>query len=146
MPTIQDVYGFRMPVGFEGTQANMEPVVHITRTVTGGPIRLGRVVVQGETDMSVKAPAGTYRGLAIESSEVRATGGVDQYPAGSEACVAVKGVYWVRAVAAVTAPGTPAFYAPDGTITPTAGGGTPIPNAIFDSTGAAGALVKLRLQ
>jgi hypothetical protein len=147
MPTLQNSYVGTMPIAVEGMVANSEPRTIITRMVEGaGGIGFGKVAVQGTADNQIKVSVagGVYRGITVlDPTQVGAT--PDTYPQCTAGTVMTKGVIWVLASVSVT-PGQPAYFVPaTGVLTNVTTANTAIPNAIFDSTAGAGALVKLRL-
>ena len=150
MPPVQTTYNSDLAPAVPGMRANMELADIVTRTVqTAAGLPFGTAVLRGTTDLSCQAVGGgtPYLGITCLDPTVRPFFGIpaDHYPQYSTAAVALKGVWWVTAGAAVTATGSAAFYDANGNITPTATGNTAIVNGTFDSTALAGALVKLRL-
>lgn len=147
MGTVQSTYG-DMAAAVAGQIAEMGLTNVISRTVETAVIPFGAVATQGSTDNAVR-PAGAgrtiFRGIAVRDRSVDATS-VDQYPVGSTGGFVEKGVVWVVAGETITA-GVPAYWVEaTGAIVDTASGNLAIPNAIFDSAAANGALVKLRLR
>ncbi len=128
---------------YEGLFADQQTSVRLSRLAEGA-IHPGRVVTQGSGDNKIiQGGTGTILGISLADRTLSPDkDGV--YASGDTACyVSHPAIIWCVAAEAVSA-GQPAAY-------DTATGvlnliGTPIPNAIFDSSGAAGELVKLRLQ
>ncbi len=148
MPNVQSSYLDRTPIAFEGMIANTEPNVLISRTVEGAAIGFGKVVKQGADDNGVAAAtdaADVYRGITTRDQSVDPAL-VDQYAVGEAATIITKGVVWVKAGATVAAGAAVYMIDADGRFTSSASGNLPIPNAVFDSSGAADELVRVRLN
>ena len=145
---IQTNYNERMDAAREGMIANMEPKRLISRSVeTEAGIGFGKVVVQGDDDMGVKASeaGAVYRGVTVWDRGLRPEGG-DTFGHRESARIMTSGVVWVKAAAAVSAGDAAGYIAASGNIVPASTtGATAIPNASFDTTAASGVLVKLRL-
>lgn len=128
---------------YAGLVADQQTSVRLSRLAEGA-INPGRVVTLGSADnKAVQGGAGTILGVAMadrtlmpEQNGVYADGNTVGY-------VSHPAIIWCTAQVAVTA-GTAAAYDPATGEVNLAG--TPIPNAIFDSSAGAGELVKLRLQ
>lgn len=144
MPAIQTTYGQYHAAAVEGMVANSEPADIISRIVEGsGGIGFGKAAVQGTADDQIKVSAAStkFRGITM----LDPTQDADLYPQYATAAVMVKGVIWVLAGATVVV-GDPVYVIPaSGVFTNSSSGNTAIPNAIFDSSAASGALVKVRL-
>lgn len=145
---VQTTYRTELPAAFEGMIANTEPNVLISREVEGAAIGFGKAVKQGAADMGVAAAtaaADVVRGITVR--EQSTPGDADEFPVGSSALVMTKGVIWVTAFDTVAA-GAPVYMrvvGGSGRFTDTSIDNLPIPGAIFDSSGGAGELVKIRL-
>lgn len=144
---VQTTYANTISAAYEGMIANEEPNVLISRTVEGAAIGFGLAVKQGSADDGVAAAtaaADAYRGITVRDQSIEA-GSPDAYPVGENATVMTKGVVWVTAGATVAAGEAVYMIAADGRFTNVSTSNLPIPNAVFDSSGAADALVKVRL-
>lgn len=149
MPTVQSTYG-DMAAAVAGQIANLEDSKNvISRTVQTAVLPFGAVATQGTTDTTVRpAAAGRtiFRGIAVRDRAAPIGAAANQYAVGDTAGVITEGVVWVVAGEDVTA-GSAAFWVEaTGDIVDTSSGNLAIPNAIFDSSAANGALVKLRLR
>lgn len=128
---------------YAGMVADQQTSVRLSR-LAEGPINPGRVVTLGSTDnKAVQGGTGTVLGISMadrtlspEKNGVYAEGDTIGY-------VAHPAIIWCIAQVSVTAGTAAAFDPATGEVNLA---GTPIPNAIFDSSGAAGERVKLRLQ
>lgn len=128
---------------YAGMVADQQTSVRLSRLAEGA-INPGRVVTLGSADnKAVEGGAGTVLGISMadrtlspEKNGVYAEGDTIGY-------VAHPAIIWCETQVSVTA-GTAAGFDPATGEVNLAG--TPIPNAIFDSSAAAGELVKLRLQ
>ncbi|ACL61744.1 structural cement protein Gp24 [Methylobacterium nodulans] len=148
MPPVQTTYAGAMAPAFEGMVAYMESDGIISRVIeTAGGIGFGKAAFQGATDDAIATTGAVFRGVTCTDHFPTLTiagGAGDLHPKGDTVSVMHRGTVWVRATGAVTA-GAPAFVTPAGGFSATASGNTAVP-AIFDSSGADGALVMLRLN
>lgn len=154
MPPLQTTYSEYIGVAYAGMIANTEPNNLISREAQAAPIPFGAACAQGTGDRQVVAVTATgqvFRGIACrdKSIELPSSGGVAEVvPVGQAVLLMVRGVIWVLAGATVAA-GQPAYVVigtgQAGRFTSSAAGNLAIPNAMFDSAGAVGELVKLRL-
>lgn len=144
MPALQTTYPENMPVGYAGMRANEEPVVLISRNVENAAIAMGAGVMQGTADHGCETLAAgqTWLGLAVRDQS--ASPEINAFAVGESARIATKGVFYVVAGGAVAA-GDPVGF-DDATGKFVTGGGVAVPNARFDSSGAADDLVLLRLS
>ncbi len=138
----QTNYPTTMAAGYPGQVVNTELNNIISRTVVDASIAFGLAVVAGTADGTVKVGAGTFKGVAVRDRAVEGTS-PDAYPVNATAGIMTKGVIYVTAKEAVAAEDTAGFDETGALVK--AATGTAIPNAVFDNSGAAGALVKLRL-
>jgi len=135
-----------MPVAFNGMIANTEPNVLISREVQTAAIGFGKVVKQGTADKQViaaSAAADVVRGITVRDQSATA----DAFAVGESALVMTKGVIWVTAFDTVVA-GAPVYMrvtGGSGKFTDTSTDNLAIPGAIFETSGAADALVAIRL-
>ena len=145
---VQSTYRTEQAAAFEGMIANTEPNTLISREVESAAIGFGKAVKQGTGDNQViaaTAAADVFRGVTVRDQS--AHGEADEFPVGSSALLMTKGVIWVTAFDTVVA-GAPVYMRVTGgsaKFTDTSTDNLPIPNAIFDSSGAADELVKIRL-
>lgn len=143
----QDTYLTQLPKAFEGMIANTEPCVLISRQVETAAIGFGRAVKQGTADRGVvaaSAAADKYRGITVRDQSV--LDGSD-FNVGEDALIMTKGVIWVTAYDTVVA-GAPVYVAVTNSsykFTDTATTNLAIPNAVFEDSGAADELVRIRL-
>lgn len=151
MPSVQTSYNGVHAPAYAGMVANQEPRTVISRVVANASgLGFGVIAVQGAGDDQVQASvagAGApFRGVSIVDLLVPAYAGyvADTYAQGAIAAVMTKGVVWVVAAGPVAA-GAPAFFDPATGALSADNSHTAI-DGTFDSSGAAGALVKLRLN
>ena len=142
---IQDTVGTyttKTPLGFPGMIAESQMIKDVASkvVVTTATIQFGVAVGAGASDGSVRlGGTGAYQGITVADLSRTA----DQYVLGDVAGVIRKGTVWVTASTAVT-PADPVTYtAATGVIG--AGLTTTIANAKFETTAAAGALVRVYL-
>lgn len=146
---VQTNYNTQIAAAYEGMIANTEPNVLISRTVEGAAIGFGKAVKQGTADNGIAAAtaaADVVRGITVRDQSVDPSS-PDATPVGGSALVMTKGVVWVTAFDTVVA-GAPVYMRVAGgsaRFTDTSTDNLAIPGAVFDSSGGAGALVKIRL-
>jgi hypothetical protein len=147
MPPVQTLYPARPAAAYEGMAADQDPATVISRTVeTTDGIAFGRAAFQGARDDGIAASGAIFRGIVLADRNARPNaGGSDLFAKGETAPVMVRGTVWVVTASAASV-GTPAYVTPAGAITATASGNTLIAGAVFDTSGAAGGLVRLRLN
>ncbi len=127
---------------YNGLVADQQTSVRLSRLAEGS-ISPGRVVTQGSTDIKVtQGGTGTILGIAMADRTLSPDQAGDYADGDTIGYVSHPGVIWCTAQVAVTA-GDPVTY-------DTATGevnlaGTPVSNAIYDSSAGAGELVKVRL-
>lgn len=147
MGTVQSNYLDNMAEAYEGMIANEEPNVVISRTVETAAIGFGKAVKQGVGDHGILAAAGAsdaYRGITVRDQSVVPTS-VDTYPVGATAAVMTKGVIWVTALDTVIAGAAVYMAIASKKFTDTTTSNLPIPNAVFEDSGGADDLVRIRL-
>lgn len=144
---IQDVvvsYTTKNPLGFPGMIAESQMIKDVASkvVVTTATIPFGVAVGAGASDGSVRlGGTGAYQGITVADLSRTA----DQYVLGEVAGVIRKGTVWVTASVAVV-PSDTVYYVPaTGVITNVSTGNTAIPGAKFETTAAAGALVRVYL-
>lgn len=147
MPTIQSSYPARPAAAYEGMAADQDPATVISRTVeTTDGIAFGRAAFQGTRDDGIAAAGSVFRGIVLADRNARPNAsGADLFVKGETAPVMVRGTVWVVSATAANA-GGPAYVTAAGAVTATASGNTLIPGALFDTSGSAGGLVRLRLN
>ena len=142
---IQDVVGTyttKNPLGFPGMIAESQMIKDVASkvVVTTASIPFGVAVGAGASDGSVRlGGTGAYQGITVADLSRTA----DQYVLGEVAGVIRKGTVWVTASTAVTADAPVTYTAATGVIG--AGLATTIPNAKFETSASAGALVRVYL-
>jgi hypothetical protein len=145
---VQTTYRTDLRPAFEGMIANTEPNILISREVETAAIGFGKAVKQGTADDQVLAATAAddvFRGITVRDQS--AHGVADTFPVGSSALIMTQGVVWVTAFDTVVA-GAQVYMRVAGGLgrfTDTATDNLPIPGAIFDSSGGAGELVKIRI-
>lgn len=147
MPTVQSTYRDVARAAFEGMIANTGPNDLISRTVQTAAIGFGKAVKQGTTDNTVQAATAqsdVFRGITVRDESIDPAL-ADQYAVGASATILIEGVIWVKAGATVAAGAAVYMIVADGRFTSTAGSNLLIPRAIFDSSGVADGLVRIRL-
>lgn len=138
---VQTHYSATLGAGRPGAIADMQGATIVSRNAEVDAIGFGLPVAQGADDNGIhKAKSGDTAIFGISVRDRSATG--DEYAVGDSVRVLRRGVIWVTAAAAVTA-GDPVHVTADATFTNT--GGVAINGARYDSSGASGTLVKVRL-
>lgn len=148
MPSVQTSYLDRAVAAYEGMVANLEPAVLISRTVATAAIGFGLAVKQSTNDHDVEAAddaADVYRGITVRDQSIDPAL-VDEYAVGETATIITKGVVWVKAGATVAAGAAVYMIDADGRFTSSSSGNLAIPNAVFDASAVADALVPVRLN
>lgn len=153
MPAVQTTYGTEQAAAYDGMIVNTEPNNLISRDVEAAAVGFGLAVKQGTADrqcQAATASADLFRGITVRDQSSH--GNADNFPVGTSALVMQRGVIWVRAGGTATV-GTAAYMivgtADAGKFTSAATVATvnnlAIVRGTFDSTAAAGSLVKLRI-
>lgn len=149
MPAVQTTYATGIAQAVEGMIATSEPTHTRTGVVEGSAgIGFGKVAVRGTGDKQIKASAAStpFAGITILDHNIRPEVDPDKYAQYDNAAILLKGVIWVLASVDV-ADGDPAYFVPaTGVITNVATSNTAIPGGVFESTGLATTLVKLRVN
>lgn len=150
MPAVQSTYLNENAIAYEGMIVNTEPNNLISREVEGAAIGFGKAVKQGTADAGVAlatASNDVFRGITVRTNDQDA----EEYPVRASALVMTRGVIWVTAHDTVVA-GAAVYVAVSASpaadamkFTDAASGNLAVPNAIFESSGAADELVKIRL-
>jgi|GEM_PF-3431772 len=138
----QTNYPTTMAAGYAGQIVNSELNNIISATIVGAVVAFGLAATRGATDGTTKIGGTAFFGIAVRDQAVEGTS-PNAYPVGATGGFMTKGVVFVTAKEAVTAGDAAGFNAAGELVK--AATGTAIPNAVFDTSGAAGALVKLRL-
>ncbi|ACL58461.1 structural cement protein Gp24 [Methylobacterium nodulans] len=145
MPAVQTTYPGEMAPAFEGMIASMEPGGIISRVIeSAGGIGFGKPAFQGADANGIAATGSVFRGVTVADHFPLANATGDLHPKGDTVSVMERGTVWVKASGPVTA-GAPAYLTAAGAFTVTATDNTAL-RAVFDSSGASGALVKLKLN
>lgn len=137
-------------VAFEGMVADQTPATIVSRTVETAAIPFGKCVKQGTADNGVEqVETGdtAILGIAVRNQGVDSSGGTaDVYPVKENAAILLKGAIWVKAGASVSA-GDPVHVTVDGSVFGTGAGAgkVAIAGATYETSGAANALVRVRL-
>jgi hypothetical protein len=152
MPAVQSSYNVTMRPGLAGMIADMQQRNVRSMVVEGASgLGFGVVAVKGTGDRQVKAATAGAAFVGITLADLTAAPGAvasspDQYQDKDVAAVMTQGTVWVVVGAAVAA-GDPAYFVPaTGVITNVATANTPIPNAVFMSSAANGALAILHMR
>lgn len=130
-----------------GMAATGIPQTVISRAIELASVPFGALVVRGASDNTVRLPAVgqiNYVGFALMDQAQPATV-ADGYAVGATAAIITKGDIVVTAGEAV-ADGDPVYFVPGtGALMKTASGNVLVPNAVWDTTAASGALAVIRL-
>lgn len=128
---------------YEGLFADQQTSVRLSR-LAEGMINPGRIVTLGSSDNKVtQGGTGTVLGVSLADRTLSPDRDGVYADGDTIAYVSHPSIIWCAAQVAVTAGSAAAYDPATGEVNLA---GTPIPNAIFDSSAAAGELVKLRLQ
>ena len=128
---------------YAGMVADQQTSVRLSR-LAEGPVTPGRVVTLGSSDNKlVQGGAGMILGIALTDRTLSPEKGGIYAPGDTVGYVAHPSIIWCAAQVAVTAGSAAAYDPATGELNLA---GTPIPNAVFDSSAASGEFVKLRLQ
>lgn len=143
----QTSYAQNMEPGAVGRRANMEEwntITCIAEDVTNNPIGFAQPVMRGSGDEKVVIydGSGSFRGL----TEADVTLGALVYPEGANTPVCESGVLWALAGDTCTAGESVGWDSATGKYEDGSSSTAVIPNAEFDSSAAAGQLVKIRLR
>lgn len=145
----QTNYRNEQRAALEGMIGNTEPNNLISREVEGAAIGFGKAVKQGTADTGVEAASATddvVRGITVRDQSVDAES-PNEFAVGDSALVMTRGLVWVTAYDNVEA-GAPVYVAVNNTsdkFTDTTTSNLAVPNAIFETSGAADELVLVRL-
>lgn len=148
---LQTTYNENMAPGSLGRRVNMEEWNTITRTLEGAtPLLFGAPVQAGVTAGDAHGCAIFTTGKFIGVSEANIVLGhdtPDRYEQYDSVAVCESGVIWVNAGTGGATARTQAYYiAASNSWTSTVGTNLLVPGAEFDSSAAAGGLVKLRVR
>lgn len=139
---VQTTYNETLDAGRAGALVNTGEKVLVSKNVEDEALPFGRPVTQGTADNGVHlTTTGDTSVLGISVRDRSAT--TDQFAVNDSARVMLKGVIWVSPVVTVAAGDPVHVVAADGTFTNT--GGITVSGASYESSGASGALVKVRL-
>ena len=132
-------YGAEMAPGYAGMIAETQfKDAASRRVVTGAGIGYGLAVTRGANADQVRLGGTQFVGISVAD---HAHG--DRYKQGDVGAFLRKGTIWVTASTAVTAGQAVTFTAATGVIGNALA--TPIPDAVFETSGAAGDLVRVYL-
>ncbi len=145
MAVLQSTYAAPISGAIAGLVANMETQKSITRRCEDTSLGFGKAVFQGTADNEVTATASAaFVGISmIDKTLENAT--ADVYTEGQNMGILEKGVIWVVAGGDVNA-GEAVYVDGDGKFVESESGATALSNVVFDSSGAADELVKIRLR
>lgn len=147
--TYQTTYPSDPVVAFVGSVADNAPATILSREVETAAIGFGLPVDQGTADGGIVATSGSTTAIAGVTVRVQ---GLDAntpnaIPVGSSASVLTSGAIWVTAGEAVTAGSPVLVTVADGTFKQTvAAGNVAIPNAVYETSGGNGDVVRIRLK
>lgn len=145
----QTTYLTEQRTALEGMIGNTEPNNLISREVETAAVGFGKAVKQGTADTGVAAAdtvGDVIRGITVRDQSVEADS-PNQYAVKDSALVMTRGLVWVTAYDTVVA-GAPVYVAVNNTsdkFTDTTTSNLAVPNAIFETSGAADELVLVRL-
>lgn len=144
-------YDAKIGQAYPGMVANSRPGDGISRIIEDvDGVGFGIAVFQGTKDNTVtKTASAKFRGFtAADITLVHKGANVDKYVKGETIGVRNGGTIWVINGAVAVAPGDPIYVTPAGGLTnvPNAGANFRAGAATFDTTAAAGALVRLSLS
>lgn len=143
MPPIQDYqtnYDTDQPLGYAGQIAEGQVVRDVaSRTIENAVVGFGLAVGRGAADESARLGGTGFEGITVADKSRTA----DQYAVGEVAGVLRKGTIWVTASTNVDPSDAVTFTAATGVIG--AGLATTIAGASFETTAAAGSLVRVYL-
>lgn len=153
MPAVQTSYPLTLRPALAGMKADMTPEVTISRVVEGSSgIGFGVAAFKGTGDRQVTATAAATGFIGVTLLDPTIThlapqASPDFYPQYDVCVVLQKGTVWVLASGGAVTANQPAYFnTTTGAFTSVSTGATLIPNAVFESSGASGALVILKLK
>lgn len=144
-------YDSRIAQAFPGMVANSRPGDGVTVIIEDAAgCGFGLPVFQGVKDNGVtKTPSAKFVGITpIDITLVHKGTDLDKYKQGENATAKRGGVIWVTNGAAVVAKGDPVYITPAGAYTnvEAAGANFAAGRSVFDSSAAAGALVRVEIN
>lgn len=145
MAEVQTTYSESLAAGYPGMPANGETSNRISRTCEdAGGIPFGVPVYRGAGDHGCTMTPGVLLGISIAHQALGLVAGqtADEYAQYEEVAIMTQGVIFVTAAEDVT-DGAQAYGTAAGAIDDTSSGDTILTGWFFDTTGAAGGLVKL---
>lgn len=148
MPAIQTTYGATIAPAVAGMIANMETANVVSRTLEDATaLGFGKAAFQGAGDDGVTATpaANKFRGISVLDPTL-APASADAFQRYDSIGLIEKGVIWVTAGATIATAHVPVYVTSAGAFTDVPTSNALIPNATFESTGASGALVKVRIH
>lgn len=130
-------------IAFEGLVADMQTSVRLSRLAEGS-VTPGRVVTQGTDDNQiVQGGTGTILGISVADRSLYPDQNGTYSDGNTALYVSRPAIIWCVAQVSVAAGDSVAYDTATGEVNLL---GTPISNAIFDSSANIGELVKVRLQ
>lgn len=145
---VQSVYADNMSAAYEGMIADETPNTLISRTVETAAIGFGKAVKQGTGDHGVAAAAAdtdAYIGITVRDQSIDPAN-VDLFAVGDTALIMTEGAIWVTAHDTVIAGAAVYMNVSSKKFTDTSTSNLAIPNAVFETSGAADELVRIRLR
>lgn len=145
MPDVQTNYPENIARALPGMIASQEPQVIISRVLQDeAALPFGKAVFRGTAANQCTATPAAARFLGVSVLDVvqETTG----YASRSTVGILNKGPIWVTNGAAAVSHGQPVYVTPAGAFTNVAQDNVALPDVEFDTSAAAGALVRLRLK
>lgn len=150
MPSVQDTYNNGLPTAFVGMIADTRPNTLISKEVETA-VPFGAAVAKGTGDQQIKPlnnAADKFEGIAVRDVSVLNTATPDTYPVKSTANILTIGPVWVTAGATVTAQ-DPVYVIPASgkfTNTSNSNANVQVPDAVFETSGVDGGLVRIAIK
>jgi hypothetical protein len=147
MPAIQSTFLGNLAASIEGMIATSEPTHIVSKIVeTAAGIGMGKAVIRGTADNQVKVSAASSKllGVSVLDQNIRPDVDPNLFAQYDTIPVMIRGVIWVQTSVNVVA-GDLAYVIPGtGLFTNISTSNYPV--GVFESTGLANALVKLRVS
>lgn len=144
MGAVQTTYTANLVIGSPGQVADTITFDAVSRQVQPATLAFGRAVIQGTAADQVNVgAAGVFIGISVRDLGLDPAQG-DQYIQGDTAAIMIRGSIFITATDVVAA-GNPVFRTPTGLLVATSAGNTAVANAIFETGGGIGSLVRVRL-
>jgi len=143
---LQTDYPATLAIGKPGQIANTEANNIISATIVGGPVAFGLAATRGAADNTAKLGGTVFYGISVRDRAVEGTS-VDAFAVGMTGGFMATGAILVTAGEAVVAGDAAGFIPATGALMKAGTtGATAILGAEFDASGAAGAIVRLRIR